>query len=63
MNAYEPWVLEWLDKQRRSGIKGLEIKYLNNKYYVYKSTSYWDKSLRKIRKNQHTLAGLTRKRD
>jgi len=62
MNAYEPWVLEWLNKQRRSGIKGLEIKYLNNNYYVYRSTSYWDKSLRKIRKKSTYIGRLDKEK-
>jgi len=31
MNS-EQWVIYWLNNQRKYGIKGLEIKYLNNNY-------------------------------
>ena len=50
MNTFEPWVLDWVNEQRRKGAKGLEVKYLNKNYYVYRSTSYWDRNLRKVRK-------------
>ena len=43
----EEWVNNWLTKQRELGEKGLEIKKFSNKHYVYRSTTYWDKELKK----------------
>ena len=39
----EQWVKDWVKKQRESGEKGIEIKKQANSYYVYSSTTYWDK--------------------
>jgi transposase len=39
----EQWVLDWLHEQRELGEKCLEIKYINGKNYVYRSTSKYDK--------------------
>jgi hypothetical protein len=30
----EQWVIDWLNNQRKSGIKGLEIKLLNNNSFI-----------------------------
>ena len=62
MNTFEPWVLDWVNEQRRKGAKGLEVKYLNSNYYVYRSTSYWDKNLRKVRKKSAYIGRLDRER-
>jgi len=43
----EDWVKQWLDEQRRKGIKCLEVKYIQNKPYVYRSTSRYDKTTKK----------------
>lgn len=43
----EEWVNKWLAKQRELGEKGLEIKKFSNGHYVYRSTTYWDKELKK----------------
>jgi len=39
----EQWVKDWLHEQRELGEKCLEIKYINGKPYVYRSTSKYDK--------------------
>jgi transposase len=62
MNTFEPWVLDWVNEQRRKGAKGLEVKYLNSNYYVYRSTSYRDKNLRKARKKSTYIGRLDRER-
>ena len=51
----EELVNKWLAKQRELGEKGLEIKKFSNGHYVYRSTTYWDKELKKRGKNQLTL--------
>ncbi len=43
----DKWVLEWLEEQRRRNEKGLEIKKRNNSYYVYRSTTYLDRNIKK----------------
>jgi Transposase len=58
----EQWVIDWLNNQRKYGIKGLEIKYLNNNYYVYRSTTYWDKKLKKIRKRSKYIGRLDKEK-
>ncbi|MBD6956136.1 MAG: hypothetical protein F9Y92_05800, partial [Thermoplasmatales archaeon] len=58
----EQWVIDWLNNQRKSGIKGLEIKLLNNNYYVYRSTTYWDKKLKKIRKRSKYIGRLDKEK-
>jgi transposase len=55
-------VLDWVNEQRRKGAKGLEVKYLNSNYYVYRSTSYWDRNLRKVRKKSTYIGRLDRER-
>jgi hypothetical protein len=46
----DEWARAWLTEQRKQGKKGLEVKEISNNYYVYHSTSYWDKQLKKRRK-------------
>ena len=54
----EYWVMQWLKDERSKGIKGLEIKYINANYYVYSSTTFWDKKLKKRRKKSDYLGKL-----
>lgn len=46
----ETWVKDWLEEQRRAGKKCLEIKVRGDCHYVYRSTSRYDKKIKKGRK-------------
>lgn len=46
----EPWVKDWLEEQHRAGNKCLEIKVRGDCHYVYRSTSRYDKKIKKGRK-------------
>lgn len=52
------WVKDWLEEQRKNGETGLEVKKVGNNFYVYRSTTYWDKQLKKIRKHSKYLGKL-----
>jgi len=54
----EEWVNNWLSKQRELGEKGFEIKKFSNRHYVYRSTTYWDKELKKRRKKSTYIGRL-----
>ena len=54
----EEWVKNWLAKQRELGEKGLEVKRFSNGHYVYRSTTYWDKELKKRRKKSSYIGRL-----
>lgn len=54
----EDWARRWLETERSKGTKGLEIKYINGNYYVYSSTTFWDKELKKRRKKSNYLGKL-----
>ena len=54
----EQWAKEWLEKQRDQGVKCLEVKMQKGKHYVYHSTTYWDKDLKKPRKTSKYLGKL-----
>jgi hypothetical protein len=54
----QAWVNNWLAKQRELGEKGLEIKKFSNGHYVYRSTTYWDKELKKRRKKSVYIGRL-----
>jgi hypothetical protein len=54
----EPWAKEWLEKQRNTGVKCLEVKRRGTKYYVYHSTTYWDKNSKKAIKTSKYLGKL-----
>ncbi len=56
----DDWVIKWLDEQRRKGIKRLEIKQEHNAYYVYDSTTYWDKTEKKRKKHSTYIGKLDR---
>jgi len=63
------WIKEWLEEQRRAGKKCLEIKMIQNKPYVYHSTSRYDPETKKPKKVSKYLGrldqhyGLIRKED
>ncbi len=54
----EQWAREWLEEQRGKGVKCLEVKMQGKNHYVYHSTSYWDKELKKSRKTSKYLGKL-----
>ncbi len=54
----EQWAREWLDAQRKQGTKCLEVKMIGKNHYVYHSTTYWDKELKKPRKTSKYLGKL-----
>lgn len=56
----DEWARAWLTEQRKQGKKGLEVKEISNNYYVYHSTSYWDKQLKKRRKISEYIGKLDR---
>ena len=56
----EPWVKDWLDEQRQSGRKCLEIKYIQGKPYVYHSTSRYDKEKKGPKKVSEYLGRLNK---
>jgi len=55
----EEWVQAWLKEQRRKGEKCLEIKYIQNKPYVYRSTSVYNKATKSPKKVSTYLGRLT----
>ena len=54
----ESWAKEWLEAQRSKGVKCLEIKQRGEKYYVYYSTTHWDKEQKKAIKTSKYLGKL-----
>ncbi|MDI6877456.1 MAG: transposase [Methanomicrobiales archaeon] len=56
----EEWVRAWLEEQRRKGEKCLEVKEIQGKPYVYRSTSSYDKTTRSPRKVSTYLGRLTK---
>ncbi|MBW6462259.1 MAG: hypothetical protein K0B07_04395 [DPANN group archaeon] len=46
----EDWAKTWLDGQRQQGKQCLEIKLIGKNYYVYNSTTQWDKTDKKTKK-------------
>jgi len=54
----EQWAREWLKEQRDQGVKCLEVKTQGKNHYVYRSTTYWDKELKKPRKTSKYLGKL-----
>ncbi len=57
----EAWVKEWLAEQRNAGEKCLEIKYIQNKPYVYRSTTRYDKEIKGPKKVSTYLGRLDQK--
>lgn len=54
----EQWVKDWLEVQRKQGIKGYEIKQFSKAYYVYKSTTVWNKETKKRDKSSSYIGKL-----
>jgi len=55
----EDWAKRWLEDQRSQGKKCLEIKYIQNKPYVYYSTSTYNKETKKTKKISRYIGRLT----
>ena len=62
MTNMEPWAKEWLEKQRNTGVKCLEVKRRGTRYYVYHSTTHWDKKSKKAIKTSKYLGKLDREK-
>jgi transposase len=56
----EDWVKNWVKGRREQGEKCIEIKQSGNGYYVYRSTTFWDKQLKKRRKKTSYVGVLDR---
>jgi len=56
----DEWVRAWLEEQRRQGEKCLEIKEIQGKPYVYRSTSTYDKTTKSPNKVSTYLGRLTK---
>lgn len=54
----DQWAKNWLEEQRMKGTKCLEVKVIGENHYVYHSTTYWDKELKKSRKTSKYLGKL-----
>ena len=54
----DEWAANWLKQQREQGTKGLEIKRIGPSYYVYRSTTFWDKELKKRKKRSKYIGRL-----
>ncbi len=54
----EQWIKNWLEDQRRQGILGYEIKKSFKSYYVYKSTTVWNKQSKKRDKKSTYIGKL-----
>ena len=57
----EKWVLQALKKERKKLHLPLEAKKIGKNYYLYKSTSKWDKQKKKTKKVSTYLGKLTEK--
>jgi len=56
----DKWVNKWVSEQRRKGKKRIEVKQNGNRYYVYDSTTVWDKKKKKAKKISKYRGRLTR---
>ena len=54
----EQWAKDWLEAERANGVKCLEIKTKGRGHYVYRSTTHWDKVLKKRIKTSKYLGRL-----
>ncbi len=54
----EQWAKDWLEVERAKGVKCLEIKTKGRGHYVYRSTTHWDKVLKKRIKTSKYLGTL-----
>lgn len=55
----EKWVERWIREQKKRGRKCIEVKKIGNNYYVYRSTTYWDKREKRRKKKSEYLGKLT----
>ena len=56
----EEWVRTWLEERRKKGEKCLEIKYIQDKPYVYRSTSVYNKATKSPKKVSTYIGRLTK---
>jgi hypothetical protein len=56
----EEWVDDWVRSRRANGETGVEVKKINECYYVYHSTSRWDKVLKRPIKSSKYVGKLDR---
>ena len=54
----EPWAREWLENERKKGVRCLEIKVSNGNHYVYRSTSRYDPEKKGAKKVSEYLGSL-----
>jgi len=54
----DDWVVNWVLEQKKAGRKCLEVKKLNNNYYVYNSTTCYDRQTKKAKKISKYLGKL-----
>ncbi|MGC8629439.1 MAG: hypothetical protein ACP5T1_00375, partial [Thermoplasmata archaeon] len=52
-------ILRTLDEIRKKENKYVEIKIIDNRFFVYKSTSEWDKASKKVRKISEYMGVIT----
>jgi len=57
----EKWILDILKQERKIRKIPLEVKELNNNYYLYRSTTAWDKEKGKIKKVSEYIGRITPK--
>ncbi len=57
----EQWVLEILQQEKEKRKLPLEVKKLNNNFYLYHSTTWWDKKEKKIKKFSDYIGRITPK--
>ncbi|MBI4182122.1 MAG: transposase, partial [Candidatus Aenigmarchaeota archaeon] len=55
----EGWVQKMLEAERRKRKEPLEARILNSNYYLYRSTTRWDKKEKKIKKVSKYIGRLT----
>jgi len=58
----EDWVKNWVEEKRAQGEKCIEIKQNGKGYYVYRSTTFWDKNSKKRRKKSSYIGVLDREK-
>jgi hypothetical protein len=56
----EQWINNWLVEQRNKGIREYEIKKSYKSYYVYKSTTVWNKETKKRDKKSAYIGKLNK---
>jgi hypothetical protein len=57
----EQWVLDILKSEKEKRKLPLEVKKLNNNYYLYYSTTRWDKKEQKVKKVSDYIGRITPK--